>query len=186
MKNLHWYSKIKMWVLTWRKIKGKWLASQWTRKMNCEITRNVLLCDKSDSDVGPELLLDHSELEGDQHLSVTVLLSLTMLSIKIMSFWCSLSPRRATFIILGEKKTLVKTDYDILFLQWCGNTWKSIFPWKDDRNVVSGKDRAWKLPNSGNAIYSYQVPYMQVHIMAPGQRLRRLRHVGVQSESLTL
>jgi len=25
--------------------------------------------------------------------------------------------------------------------------------------------------NSGNAIYSYQVPYMHVHVMAPGQRL---------------
>ena len=32
--------------------------------------------------------------------------------------------------------------------------------------------------NSVNAIYSYQVPYMLVHVMAPGQRLRRLRHVG--------
>ena len=40
--------------------------------------------------------------------------------------------------------------------------------------------------NPGNAIYSYQVPHMHVHVMAPGQRLRRLRHVGEQSESLTL
>jgi len=40
--------------------------------------------------------------------------------------------------------------------------------------------------NSGNAIYSYQVPYMHVHVMAPGQHLRWLRHVGAQSESLTL
>jgi hypothetical protein len=40
--------------------------------------------------------------------------------------------------------------------------------------------------NSGNAIYSYQVQYMHVHVMAPEQRLRRLRHVGAQSESLRL
>jgi len=40
--------------------------------------------------------------------------------------------------------------------------------------------------NSGNAIYSYQFPYMHVHVMAPGQRLRRLRQVGAQNESLTL
>jgi len=40
--------------------------------------------------------------------------------------------------------------------------------------------------NSGNAIYSYQVLYMHVHVMAPGQPLRRLRHVGAQGESLTL
>jgi hypothetical protein len=40
--------------------------------------------------------------------------------------------------------------------------------------------------NSGNAIYSYQVPYIHVHVMAPGQRLRRLRHVGAPNESLTL
>jgi hypothetical protein len=32
----------------------------------------------------------------------------------------------------------------------------------------------------------YQVPYTHVHVMAPGQILRRLRRVGVQSESLTL
>jgi len=57
--------------------------------------------------VGPESLSDHSESEGDQHLSVTVLL-LIMISIKIILFWCSLSPRRTTFIILGEKKTLIK------------------------------------------------------------------------------
>jgi hypothetical protein len=40
--------------------------------------------------------------------------------------------------------------------------------------------------NSGNATYSYQVPYMHVHVKAPGQRLRRLRHVGAQIESMTL
>ena len=40
--------------------------------------------------------------------------------------------------------------------------------------------------NLGNTIYSYQVPYMHVHVMVPGQRLRRLRHVGARSESLTL
>jgi len=38
--------------------------------------------------------------------------------------------------------------------------------------------------NSENAIYSYQVPYLHVHVMAPGKHLRRLRHVGAQSESL--
>jgi len=40
--------------------------------------------------------------------------------------------------------------------------------------------------NSGFCIYSYQVPHMHVHVMAPGQHLRRQRHVGKKIESLTL
>jgi hypothetical protein len=32
----------------------------------------------------------------------------------------------------------------------------------------------------------YQVPYIHVHFMAPGQILRWLRRVGAQGESLTL
>jgi hypothetical protein len=46
----------------------------------------------------------------------------------------------------GRIENTSETHYDILFLQWCANTWKSIFPRKDNRNVVSGKDSAWKLP----------------------------------------
>jgi hypothetical protein len=86
-------------------------------------------------------LSDHSKLEGDRHPSVTLLLLLIMTSIQIMLLWCSLSPRKTKFINLGKQKTLVK-DYDILFLQWYGNTWKLIFLETDDRNVVSGKDSA--------------------------------------------
>ena len=125
--------------------RGQWTASQWTRKLNCEIKQSVLLCNKSVSYLGPALLSDHSKLEGDRHPSVTLLLLLIMTSIQIMLLWCSLSPRKTKFINLGKQKTLVK-DYDILFLQWYGNTWKLIFLETDDRNVVSGKDSAWKLP----------------------------------------
>jgi hypothetical protein len=42
----------------------------------------------------------------------------------------------------GRTENNSETDYDILFLQWFGNTWKLIFPGKDDRNAVSGKDSA--------------------------------------------
>jgi hypothetical protein len=84
---------------------------------------------------------DHSELQGYQHLSVTVLL-LIMMSIKIMLFWCSLSPRRTKLIILTEQKTLVKQIMTFCFFNGVEIHGTQYFHEKDDRNVVSGKDSA--------------------------------------------